>query len=122
MKNLIFIVLTLWMNFAFADGFFWVLGSYADKDVAMTEGRRVNSDTGVEVLMQETDVTGVRYYRLLTRIDEDGSEHADLRFQLKSAGIEEIWGLRIRGDLPVMQSMLGDPVIDRDMGNLFDEK
>ena len=76
MKNLIFIVLTLWMDFAFADGFFWVLGSYADEEVAMTEGRRINTDTGVEILMQETNVNGARYYRLLTGINEDGDEVA----------------------------------------------
>lgn len=100
---------------ALAEETYWVLSSYPEEEMALSEGRRISAETGIEVLKQDIDVEGVPHYRLLTGLSSEESEHADLRDRLRQAGIEDVWMLRDDGSLPAMQTIFTE------VDDFFDE-
>ncbi len=69
----------------------WVIGSFASRALAVTEGTRISGDTGAEVLLAVATVKGKTFYRLVVEPFQDEYDQDRLRDQLRYAGIADIW-------------------------------
>jgi hypothetical protein len=94
---------------AVAEDVFWVLGSFANADVARVEGNRISNDAGIEVLLFESIVNTRVQYRLLTGILVAPSDQTALRQQLLNVGVSDPWKLRFDDGPPYMETVFSDP-------------
>lgn len=83
----------------------WVVASYLQRSLAITEGERISAETGVEVLMLPVEVDGDANYQLLVRIVADAYDQARLRSQLKSSGVTQFHDSSISGNEPEIVSL-----------------
>lgn len=91
-----------------AEHSFQVLGSFMEPESARKEGRRIASETGLEILLYETRVEDRLQYRLLASVPQDPG-YADRQEQrLAQAGIADTWTLRLPDELPFMETVFAE--------------
>ena len=93
---------------AFAEGVFWVLGSFVNEDVARVEGGRISNDAGIEVQLFESIINARVQYRLLAGVLAAQSDQDTLRQQLMKVGIADPWTLRFDDGPPYMETVFSD--------------
>ncbi len=91
---------------------YWVVGSFPERDQAITEGERISGAVGIEVLMLPVAVDGQSNFRLLVRVFTDVYDQARLKIQLGYAGVTDIRDTSITENEPGLLSLFA--VLDFD--------
>ena len=84
---------------------YWVLGSFSNRQSALAESDRLDSELGMEVLVAPSSASGSVVYRLVIAAVEDGEDRQRQRTQLSNIVSHELWGVRLNPGEVTIQDM-----------------
>lgn len=101
----VFILLVMQALPSFADEA-WIVGSYQDRQAAISEGERLSIASGVEVLLKTQEESIQPRYQLLLRPLEDENDKLRLAQQLRQLGVARLTPVEISMEADNIDSIL----------------
>ena len=113
MNKLIQILLVLLISCsAMSEDVYWVLDSFESEDLARVEGVRIAEESGLDVMLYETDVgTRHRYQLLALSLDEAGAKTVFSQ-RLIRAGVNEARPVQFEEGVPYMDIIFANRAMD----------
>lgn len=74
---------------------YWVVGSYKNRQTALTQGEKLSRDIGMEVQVALATVAEEALYRLVIPAWQDVENRQRQQKQLNSIGIDKLWMVRL---------------------------